>query len=459
MNKSRITYRFDPEGARQEVIRPREDKGKVIPLYEEEFRVEEEASPPSRLNKEEDEEPVYDYRLLNRYSGDYGAWSSPYDAETRRIEDLIRESNLRRGEGTSNRESGPVWDSERGGRRGGRGYLPDETVYDGETGYYETESGYRGGREEVWEGPVVTGPHYVRHSRPPWLKITASIAGAAVTGVLLGFLVLSMFNETRSAEHGSDQTVDAAGRNGSGQEQNAVPAAAGADTGGKKADAGGAEAAGAASGKTVAVSYAGKTYTFLQNGTFAAEQGAEQAKEELLKKGLAAVSEQADKFYVYAGVAADRDSALSLSQKLKDAKVDIYVKAYTLPALAKAHWNGSADGLKAYLEQSDKLLQSMAGLTQIHLEEAKPTPLDAPTLQSLAAAHTAWAQASATAAQDAGESRRPMIQKMNNAMNSAKASLDEYKKNPSAAMLWQVQTYMLQFILQEKELLAQIQAS
>ena len=85
-----------------------------------------------------------------------------------------------------------------------------------------------------------------------------------------------------------------------------------------------------------------------------------------------------------------------------------------------------------------------------------PGAPDASTMQSIATAHTAWSQLSATVAQEGGEENKAVLQRMNNALNSAKTSLDEYKKNPSTAMLWQAQTYTMQFVIAEKELLTKI---
>lgn len=469
MNKARITYRLDPNRGRGEGAGPdgQEEKGRVIPLYQEEYRVVDERPEPDYGENGPEpgrrEREIRDYQGLNQYTTDFGAWSSPFDAETNRIEELIRESNERR-------EGRRSPDGEAGGDgRNGRYPAPDygpgerelhaperrEARYSGQTGYYQPGPPvYRDERDRdgEYEGPVVMGPRYVRHSRPPWLKISASIAGAAVTGVLLGFFALSVFNGSDPA----DAIPGLGGKAVTPTQQDVKPVSAGVQGTDVKAAAG--AGLGAATGKEIALSYAGKTYSFLQHGSFAGQQGADQAKNDLVKKGLAAASEQTDKYYVFAGVATDKESATALGRQLQDTnKLDIYVKAYTVPAVAKAVWNGSPETLKSYLEQSDKLLQSINLLTVMNLDADKPAPIEASTLQSVAAAHTAWSQLSNTVAQEAGETGKPLVQRMNNAMNSAKTSLDEYKKNPSTAMLWQAQTYMMQFIIAEKELLAHIQ--
>lgn len=511
MNKARITYRFDGDRDKRndgmsEAANGREPN-RVIPLFQEEYQVVEEKEGADSAGKHGDREErrypesprpsqqreIRDYQSLNQYTTDFGAWSSPFDAETQRIEDLIRESNEREGrrpmgDPLSGRPDGyryrrpesraaaddsqphreqqyreaqrmpadeewmgedgtPDFDGE---RQRSAPYVRPRTVRWEEADDRNDPDGPAWGGA-AWDGPEVSGPRYVRHNRTPWLKITASIAGAAVTGVMLGFLALSLFNGPDDAgADGAAQNTQAA----AGDTQNALPV-----TGNIQNVAGGAAAGTVvSSGKEIAMSYAGKTYSLLQNGSFSAQQGADQAKSDLLKKGLAAASEQTDKFYVFAGMAADKESAVALGNQLKEnSKLDIYVKAYAVPAVSKVRWNGNGETLKSYLQQSDKLVESINRLTVMNLEAGSPlTAPDASTMQSIASAHTAWSQLSSTVAQEGGEENKAVIQRMNNALNSAKTSLDEYKKNPSTAMLWQAQTYTMQFVIAEKELLAKI---
>ncbi|MDF2926347.1 MAG: hypothetical protein K0R57_5261 [Paenibacillaceae bacterium] len=554
MNKARITYRFDPSRARENGTGDNAangEAGRVISLFQEEYRVVDEqtdqeisvehngrgqkggspaAAGPNRAQEREDvqtfREPsrqrqnwdreIRDYQGLNQYTTDFGAWSSPFDAETQRIEDLIRDSNEREGRGTADapgdrrpddaaydrrfggyRPQEQRWQDEEAGTRklnfrsqpdysrkhspqeyerdhrnerdyrneqdyGNERNYRDEQNYGNERDYrnepdYQNERdgrNYPVGRDSgQWEGPVVTGPRYVRHNRTPWLKISAAIAGAAVTGVLLGVFALSLFNGPDPVEPADEVNVVA----DVGAGQNALPVSAGV----QGADSGKtASGAAVSSGKEVSLVYAGKSYMVLQHGIFSVQQGADQAKSDLVKQGLAAASEQADKFYVFAGVTMDKESAAVLSKQLKEQKkLDIYAKAYTLPSVTKVRWNGNPDTLKSYLEQSDKLIQSLSLLTVMNLETGTaPSPIDASTLQSITSAHAAWSQLSTAVVQDAGDDNKALLQKMNGSMNSAKTSLDEYKKNPSQAMLWQAQTYTLQFIIDEKELLARIGA-
>lgn len=512
MNKARITYRFDPsrEWENRSGGNGTGEPARVIPLTQEEYQVVDEhtdhgrAMEPGRRNREGgylEEEPqqgqpfgggrdgaeygeprqrtsyrgesrqgntppvepphkrqereIRDYQPLNQYTTDFGAWSSPFDAETQRIEDLIRESNEREGRKPLGEPEfyRPAPPSRRDEDSEGQypHNNPRQSYPYRQQPEYEPGSGYRDERPVNWEGPVVTGERYVRHNRTPWLKISAAIAGAAVTGVLLGFLALSLFNSPDTPASPADVVAD-----GTTPTQNVLPVTGKVEN----TDSTAKSATAVSSGKEVAMAYAGKSYFFLQHGIFSAQQGADQAKSELQKLGLAAATEQSDKFYVFAGVTTDKDSATVLKNRLKDqSNIDIYSKAYAVPAVSKVRWNGNADTLKSYLEQSDKLVQSFSMLSSMNLETAgQASPIEASTLQSVTSSHTAWSKLATTVAQEGGDDNKAVIQRMNNAMNSAKASLDEYKKNPSQAMMWQAQTYALQFIIAEKELIARIGA-
>ncbi|WP_135554146.1 SPOR domain-containing protein [Paenibacillus cymbidii] len=301
----------------------------------------------------------------------------------------------------------------------------------------------------------VTGPRYVRHSRTPWMKIAATVVGAVITGGLLGLLVLSLFSGQSLGE-----LTKLGGSGGSAKEtsattdKNASAAPASASTDGKSAAGVKDSAVGAnAAANTIAVSIPAKSYVFLQNGGFAGEQGAATAQAELRKSGFAGVTEAADKYYVYAGVAGTKEDAQALSDQLKAKKFEVYLKTVTIPAASRIVWNGKAEAVQTYIAQSDKLAQMMNALTLLKLESGQTTPLEDATYQSLASAHQSWSQTVAGAAEGASSEAKAQLQKMNNALDTAKLSIDEYKKNRSIAMLWQAQSNVMDYLVAEKKLL------
>lgn len=395
------------------------EPSKIIPLRRDEFQIV--------------DQPAEDWGTPDGYGG----WSAAFDAETERIERLIRGS---------------------GGRT--RSRSPEEGEHErfqpnGETGYYPN------GPDTAWGDLYEPSSGYVRHTKTPWLKVSASVAGAVVTGVLLGFFVLSWFDgRTEPAPSPSTQAGENAAAVTGKEPAAGKDVAAGAKTADPQASAGAGaqQAAGtsASGGTAAAASIPARTYSVLQNGGFASAQGAETAQAELKKKGYASATEQAEKHYVYAGVFTNRDEATALGKQLQAKNVEIYVKTYSLPALSQVAWTGKTEGLQTYLAQSDSLVQMISGITAVHLEEAKPTPIGDGTVASLKTSHEAWTASANAVAQAAPEGAKPLVQQMNAAMNTAKKSVDEYKKNPSAAMMWEAQNGLIQFVVAERALLQKL---
>jgi stage II sporulation protein B len=373
-----------------------EERKRVIPLYEDEFRV------------------VDDARPLPEYTNDYGAWNSPIDAETRRIEQLIRESNR------------PIIKTN-----------PPRTNED--LSVYEIEQRFRNEEYNTHTSHSSNNTMYVRRDIP-WMKMAGTAIGAIITGVLLGYFIVTMFSGSNSAQNKaaiSNETAPITNETTKvvSKEASVTVPSDSLQTG------------------AIAVQIPARTYTFLQNGGFSTAARADSAVEEVRKKGLAAVTESADKYFVYVGVAANRTSGLNLKEQLLSKDMEIYMKPYTLPSLTQIQWNGKAEALQTYCSEADQLVQMLSGITLVHLEETQLTPLSDATLQSIKATFEAWTLISTQVFTDAPTNVKPTLQKMTNAMNTAKLSLDEYKKNPSFEMLWQAQTNIIQFIIAEKTLL------
>ncbi|MCC2683527.1 MAG: hypothetical protein K0R75_426 [Paenibacillaceae bacterium] len=470
MSKARITYRFDkhPGGKivpAREQVRP---TGTVIPLKrdggEERGHAQEYGGEPE----------------LNRFTHDFGEWTSPFDTETKRIEKLIRESDAR---GMDARSARPSYEEPVGWEPiqeaqfqlqqtqqlppqqapqpyihdAQEPHLRDETdpppTYS--TGYYSLPDSYEAERDHhtVYTGPFLVDENlsskslrYGSGARPPWLKIFASVAGAVLTGVCFGFFALNLF----TGNSGIDKAIPLPGSATAAQTNATAP------NGLIPLPKVQAPAALPASIDLPAV-----TYSFLQNGVFSTEKSASSAEDELRKKGLAAASEPGEKYTVYVGVAANRDDALALSHKLQSQQVDVYIKNVALPAMKQVSWSGDskADGLGAFLSQGRQLIDKLDKQTVSHLNATKLTTPSVQDVQTLKADHQAWTGLYANVAAGAPATAKSTLQSMSNAMNTAVISLDEYQKNPSAAYLWQAQSSILQYILAEKTLLTAISAN
>lgn len=509
MTKARITYRFDserrqasgePNGWRQLGEESPSNNGKVVRLYDSEYRVHGEAEETPAQSAAR----IHDTEALNPFSTDYGAWQSPFEAETERVERLIRESGTRgrtepvyreRAERPERTEPVPRERAERPDRTERREYREqrerpeepygvEEEDFAPDTGYYRAEDDpYL--RRERYDGPYIESTRYVTRAETPWFKIFASAVGAIATGAVFGFLVLSMFGgeggpvkvagdwlKLPGAAQSQEAAGDAppAGEGGLAGGSGGIPQAtapgaagtpaAGAAAGGGLAAAGEQPAVPVQGGAAVAVARVdlpAATYSFLQGGVFSGKQGADAAIVDMKQKGLAGAAETADKVYVYAGLALTRDDALALSSKLQAKNQEVYIKPYTIPGATGVKWNGPAGASpQDYFVQGASLVQMLGGLTTIHLQESGHAAPEDSTLQSIKAAHQAWSQAAIKAGEGFEPQAKAVVDRMNAAMNTAVLSIDEYKKNPSEAYLWQAQGALMNYLVAEKELLAAV---
>jgi stage II sporulation protein B len=426
MNKARITYRFDQTrshiGTREKGIPIKEDK--VIPLYQDEFQLVKEQTTP---------EP------LNTFGADMGSWNSPFETESDRIERVIRESSYEPGKKEPTRPDA-------------RGPESDPELWSSWT------------HNEQHEGPETHARIVKASSATPWFRIAASVAAALITGVAFGFFVLSMFTnrdlpaDKIPAPSQTKQTTQAA--QGTQGAITAPKDTAQAQTPADQAKVVSSSTGTAGTANSAALNITAKSYAFLQHGVFSSLQSAQNAQANLKKKGFASALQQGDKTTVFMAFAANRDDALSLSQHMQEQKVDVLIKNVDVPGVTAIRWNGAKpEALAAYLAQGDKMIQMLGGLTLVHLAETKQTTLDDSTLQRIASAHQALTALAATLNDGIDKQIKASIDQMNTAINSSVQSMEAYKKNPSAAMLWQTQSSLMQYILTQKELLADIRIS
>ncbi|MBD0381682.1 SPOR domain-containing protein [Paenibacillus sedimenti] len=454
-NKARITYRFDQKEQQNQSRKgssPQVNEDKVIPLYQEEFEVIETSTGDNGSDtvtsmeraERQQAESLFEPHALNTFTTDFGNWNSQIETEGERVERIIRESqsaveNPIDKEKASNRMNPPHADE----------YRDDWTTWTN--------------NKRPWVEPG-TGARYAKSSGAPWIRIATSVAGAVITGIAFGFFVLSMFStEHEPGETAGKTTVSVPSPNvQSSAPDKSVPANAGAVIQDPSKAADPASAIPSSAAGVTQIQIPAKTYAFLQNGVFSSLQSAQAAQDSLKKKGLASALDGSEKPTVFVGFASTRDDALALSQQLQvqDKALEVYVKNVDIPAAANIRWNGTKpEAVGSFVVEGDKLVKTISGLTVVHLAETKPIALADSSLQAIRTSHQSLTTLSASVNEGIGEDVKPLVQKMTTALNSAVQSMEEYKKSPSTAMLWQAQTSMMQYIIAQKELLKKISVS
>lgn len=476
MNKARITYRFDHDGHRladkEKQGHPGEESS-IIPLQPSEYKVEDEPMETSRYVEDIKRE---DSGLLNQYTSDFGAWSSPFDAEVERLEQLIRSTDpkfqqmehLEREEfpermehvdRPNEREYERL--NERSDERVGGRLRPSDRVRDERDRYRDV-----GGRD--W-GPVLHEPQwagqYVRKSRTPWMKMIASVSGAIMTGLLLGWFVLSLFSGEE--QNPPDQVIPAqdgmgihVGGDASQSETN--PATDSDQQSGPIADVGEDKLSSVTLDEEghLLLELPAMSYTVLQHGVFSTPEAAQAAVKQLQDKGFSGVIEKQDDYYVYAGLATNRDDVLVLKHMMDQAGLESYIKEYTLPAVGSVAWTGEAStALRDYFVYGYEFVAMISRLSILQLGGDALSKFEASTMESLSEFHRKWSEASTkVAAEAADHAAADQVQRMNNALNTAYVSLDAYNKNLSSAHLWQAQAAASQYTLLARGVLNEIGA-
>jgi stage II sporulation protein B len=383
---------------------------------------------------------------LNQFTSDFGAWSSPFDAEVQRLEALIRNSSPPQ-EADSNRRSEPEPPMH------GSGTVPIdvERPFMGETGYYASYV------------PVVSSRPITRVRRPPGsglFKLIATVSAAVITGLLFGWLALSLFTE--GTVPGLPNLSEPASKSSTGEGAYDAPPSTSpqnsetaAGTGGAN---GGKEPAAAENG-LLEVNLPARTYFVLQNGIFSTPEGAQSAQAALENLGFASASEQRERIHVYAGLAATRADANALKLKLEQSDAEVFVKEYSIPAVRHIQWEGEAsDGAAGYFHSADELVGLIARLTAVRIDSGEPMPFDDQTIGKIAEHHRAWSASAAAAASGLQAEDLETLKRMDNAVNTAVMLMAEYNRNPSVSYLWQAQAAITQYVLLENGLLTKLAA-
>lgn len=400
MNKGKITIQFDHNGHRiGESVGNLVDPQKVIPLSQEEYRVDEKTE------------------LMNDYTTDFGPWQSAFvpekqvnlETEADRIERMIRESES--------------------GRKG----------VQQEPGFHH-EPAWELDRDTIWPESAYQQVTYRKHPPTSWWKAALAVTGAIITGLAFGLFVLNLLegsgNEsdlakaptTLNSEANSPDSLSAAGN------EAVLPVSAGMNQ-----------------AQIANVSIAAQDYSFLQHGVFSTTSSSEAALADLKRKGFAGTVENGDKRYVFAGFALMKSDAARLAKLFQDNNIEIYVKTIGLPAISQISWEGAKpQTVGDFITNGDKLIRMMNGVTIAHLEEIDPSPFDPATLSALQDAHALWV--ASTADLKDGGAAYSFIQSMESAMNTALAALEQYANKPSTASLWEAQAAMMKYILTQKQL-------
>lgn len=479
-SKNRITYRFDQAGQASR------SENRQMPAAQPVVEIPAASAQPGASKQGGFAEVIPLYKNAASYSDEqFSPWSSQAGEDMDQLEQLIRESDHHLPEESKTKTASLI-------RSHADSPISSKTpkhIADKEPPVNVSEERHQ--MDEQEEGPLINDPHQQqapslsgskrkgdgaehgpenahygwandseRHSpelelgnrpvrsirklghSPSWINVFLSVAGALATGALFGYLLLSLFLDSSSADpsNSGGQSSAISGNPASQSAENGLGTEAGAGNG----------ASSAAPLETVEVAIQPQAYHLLQYGVFSNSEGKDAAMEELASKGLAAAAATtADDYRVYAGMAGDRSRAIALSKMLPG--TEVYVKELIIQAPQQFPFKGDAAEANRFFEQTNALISMLDDLALAQLEQPVLAPLGENAAKAWRAEHQKWTLSiKAMESGIQGETGKASMGAVVQAVNTAASSLTEYDKNSSQAHLWSVQQALMEAILTQK---------
>ncbi|MBA4496151.1 hypothetical protein ACFO25_11945 [Paenactinomyces guangxiensis] len=256
------------------------------------------------------------------------------------------------------------------------------------------------------------------------LQLVLSIGGAILIGTVMGFSVLQLFFSDRSVH--STYSID-----------NHLPHATEAK---KKGDS--APPSTTAAGLTLPP----LKVVMMQAGNFSEKGGAEKTVHDYRTRGLAAVMSQKAPYRIFLGIGLNRDDALKLSAIYQQQDVHVYLKELNIQGKPDSLQDETVAQLSSMIQTGHRLLEQLGKLSVLHIDnDSNKTPSSFSFNQELTAQYRKFVTESQTVESALPEKARESLSDMISAMDLAIQSGQEAEKNPSQALLWQIQEGLLRY--------------
>ncbi|MEX3619994.1 SPOR domain-containing protein [Paenibacillus glucanolyticus] len=289
----------------------------------------------------------------------------------------------------------------------------------------------------LYDSPADDYGYYRSRKPTSFWKMAVSVSAAVITGLLFGYMVLSMFNGGSAGEDTVSEQIegnDVVNQTPTDPSEGTVTPLS-SDL------------------PQTALQFPGQAFYMLQYGVFSTPERAEQAKGELLQSGIAAGGDLDEENRVYAGISPDREQAKLLSNQLKAEGVELYVREISLPQLESASFSGEEQTLTDYFTISGKLVSELSKLSASLLGMQEAGAVAADHMNTITNLHQQWIQSVQQLSAGLGPETGAVLPAMQQSMNSSITALSEYNKNQSKGHLWEIQTGMMNYVMGQKKLL------
>lgn len=282
-----------------------------------------------------------------------------------------------------------------------------------------------------------------------WVNGAVSVASAIVTGVCIGYLLLSLVfgmsvwpfsSLNKSAASGQNAVHEIKPNTNEQAEEQLVTLPVQSSESSQPAVAG------------LQLDGAHYSYQVLQAGVFTLEKTRDEVLATLSHAGYEGhfIKDDSDRYFVYAGVATSPTNAAPVQSGIKG--VETYRKELTVTLPSQMPFLGEADQLEQYVNEANTLIAMYADLVTAQLEQTSFSAIGEAAQRSWQASHEQWLKlADAIEPKWASSEDKQHAQALKEQLIEADKQLQGYQEQPRSNYLWKVQSALVKSVLIQKE--------
>lgn len=281
--------------------------------------------------------------------------------------------------------------------------------------------------------------------RSPWFRMGMAVFSAAGLGVVLGFVVLSVFVNGNLDSKAVLQNVNHNLHAPSEIQQEGQRA--GQPEGQQKEIDMNSNSSSAATPAPISLNIPEKTLYMVQAGVFSNPASAEPAVSFFHSKNWPIILTEGDAPRLFAGVAGQQAEAAEIARYYKEQNVEIFVKEWKVPGVNLAlgeEQAKSAQQLKSFLLDGQALLEQISAANVRGLRDGMQ--VEQAEWSTFIEKHRRFLQAGREGLHSFPAEVQKLGEQMSNDMTRAITAMEGYRKQPVVSYLWQAQQGLLSYI-------------
>jgi stage II sporulation protein B len=253
-----------------------------------------------------------------------------------------------------------------------------------------------------------------------WIRLAAAVSSAVITGLLIGFGILQLFQHDEKLSNTSSVFQS--------QPLSTVNQKELTDH---------------------------KVYTFIQHGVFSSFHSAKQAQTQLLQKNIQSYILNGDQYILFLGFASQRKDALLLSQLLSAQQLDVFLKPIEIPHPKPFTVADEQKELWAsFFNQTEHFVELFQEFTIKYLDSSNTSDL---LTKSVVQKEIEMYFATANALKmTANTEQKTHIASISQSLQQVYKLMQNYEGSSSSQILWEMQNKLMQAVFSQKQLLEQI---